>query len=64
MIIVYTIYGYTYRLKNPYPGDDKPSIVAFLGLLFLGMTFFVVTFIFFRAYQETSRKNKKKSETH
>jgi len=61
IIIVYTIYGYTYRLKNPYPGDEKPSIVAFLGLLFLGMSFFTGTFIFFRAYLETSRKNKKKS---
>ncbi len=63
MIIVYTISGYTYRLKNPYPGDDKPSIVAFLGLLLVGLIFFAVTFIFFRAYQETSRKNRKKSET-
>jgi len=63
MIIVYTIYGYSYRLKNPYPGEEKPSIVAFLGLLLIGITFFAVTFIFFRAYQETSRKNKKNSET-
>jgi hypothetical protein len=61
LIIVATISGYSYRLKNPYPGEEKPSIVAFLGLLFLGLAFFAVTFIFFRAYQETSRKNKKKS---
>jgi hypothetical protein len=61
LIITATISGYTYRLKNPYPGEDKPSVVAFLGILFLGLSFFIVTFIFFRAYQETSRKNKKKS---
>jgi len=61
MIIGYTIYGYTYRLKNPYPGEDKPSLVAFLGLLLLGMSFFAGTYVFFKAYQESSRKNKKRS---
>jgi len=30
-------------------------------LLLLGMIFFVVSFIYLRAYQETSKKRKKKS---
>jgi multisubunit Na+/H+ antiporter MnhB subunit len=61
MVLIYTIYGYTYRLKHPIAGLDKPSVFAFIMLLFLGMIFFVVSFIYLRAYQETSKKRKKNS---
>ncbi len=61
MVLIYTIYGYIYRLKHPIPGLEKPSVFAFIMFLFLGMIFFVVSFIYFKAYQETSRKQKKKS---
>jgi hypothetical protein len=60
IVLVYTIYGYIFRLKHPIPGMDKPSVFAFVMLLFIGMVFFVVSFIYLRAYQETSRKRKKK----
>ncbi len=60
MVLVYTIYGYIYRLRNPIPGLDKPSVAAFIMLLMLGMIFFVVSFIYLRAYQLTSKKRKKK----
>lgn len=59
MVMVYTIFGYIYRLRHPIPGLDKPSIFAFIMLLILSMIFFVVSFIYLRAYQETSRKTKK-----
>jgi hypothetical protein len=61
MVLIYTIYGYTYRLKHPIAGLDKPSVFAFIMLLFLSMIFFVVSFIYLRAYQETSKKKKKNS---
>jgi hypothetical protein len=61
MVLVYTVYGYTYRLKHPLPGMEKPSVFAFIMLLLLGMIFFVVSCIYLRAYQETSKKRKKKS---
>jgi hypothetical protein len=61
MVLTYTIWGYTFRLKHPIPGLEKPSVFAFIMLLFLGMIFFVVSFIYLRAYQETSKKHKKKS---
>jgi curved DNA-binding protein CbpA len=61
MIIIYTISGYIYRLRNPYPGEEKPSIVAFIGLLMLGGLFFGITMVFFKAYIETVRKHKKKA---
>jgi hypothetical protein len=61
MIIIYTIYGYIYRLKNPYPGEESPSVVALIGLLLLGFAFLAGTLIFYKSYQETARKHKKKT---
>ena len=61
IVLVYTIYGYFFRLKHPIPGLEKPSLFAFVMLLFLSMIFFIVSFIYLRAYQETSKKHKKKN---
>jgi len=61
MVLAYTIYGYSFRLKHPIPGMEKPSVFAFIMLLMLGMLFFVVSLIYLKAYQETSRKQKNKS---
>jgi DnaJ domain len=60
MVLIYTIFGYVYRLKHPVPGLEQPSVFAFIMLLILGIVFFVVSFIYLRAYQETSKKRKKK----
>jgi hypothetical protein len=61
IVLIYTVFGYIYRLRHPIPGLEKPSVFAFIMLLLLGMTFFVISFIYFKAYQETSKKRKKKS---
>lgn len=61
IVLFYTIYGYFFRLKHPIPGLDKPSVFSFVMLLLLSLIFFVVSFIYLRAYQETSRKQKKKN---
>jgi hypothetical protein len=60
MVLVYTVYGYFYRLKYPLPGLEKPSLFSFIMLMILGMIFFVVSFIYLRAYQETNKKRKSK----
>jgi len=61
MVLIYTVYGYIFRLRHPIPGLEKPSVFVFIMLLLLGMIFFVVSFIYLKAYQETSKKRKKKS---
>ena len=61
LVLVYTVYGYTNRLKHPIPGLEKPSVFAFVMLLLLGMIFFIVSFIYLKAYQEESRKHKRKT---
>jgi len=59
LVIIFTIIGYTYRVKHPIPGMEKPSLFTFIMLLFLGIVFLVVSTIFFRAYLESAVKNKK-----
>lgn len=59
MVIIYTIYGYIFRLHNPVPGLEKPSVFTFIMLLMLGMLFFVVSFIYLKAYLQASKKHKK-----
>jgi hypothetical protein len=61
MVLIYTIYGYIFRLRHPIPGLEKPSVFAFIMLLCLGMVFLIVSFIYLRAYQENSKKRKKNS---
>jgi hypothetical protein len=58
LVLVYTVIGYIYRLRNPIPGLEKPSVGGFILLLLVGIIFFVVSFIYLRAYQETSKKEK------
>lgn len=60
MVLIYTVFGYIYRLRHPIPGLDKPSVFSFVMLLALGMVYFTVSFIFMRAYRETSAKKRKK----
>jgi hypothetical protein len=62
LVIFVTISGYFYRLHHPIPGEEDPSVFAFIMLLILGMTFFTVAFIFLRAYLETSKKHKAKKK--
>lgn len=60
MILVYTVLGYIYRLRHPIPGLEKPSVIIFILILFLGLSFLAGSFIFFKAYQESVRKHRKK----
>ena len=60
MVLIYSVYGYSYRLKHPIAGLEKPSVFVLIMLLILGMIFFVVSFIYLKVYLETSKKNKKK----
>ncbi len=59
MVILYTVFGYIFRLKHPIPGLAKPSVFTFIMLLIIGLVFLGVSIINLRAYQETNRKKKK-----
>jgi hypothetical protein len=61
MVLIYTVYGYIFRIRHPVPGLGKPSLFTFIMLLLLGITFFVISFIYMKVYRDTNRKRKKKS---
>lgn len=60
LIIFYTVLAYTFRVRNPIPGLEKPSVVGFLLILGLGLSFLAGSIIFLRAYRETTKKQGKK----
>jgi hypothetical protein len=60
IVIVYSVYGYIFRLRHPIAGLEKPSVFTFIMLLLLGMVFFAISSIYLKAYIETSKKQKKK----
>lgn len=60
LVIGYSIYGYIYRLHNPY-NDEKPSVVAFIMLLGIGFIFLTFSFLYLMSWLKDSAKNKKKN---
>jgi hypothetical protein len=58
IVIVFTLYGYVYRVHHPIHGFN-PAFSMIL-LLLTGMVFFVVSLVFLKAYIETSAKRRKK----
>jgi hypothetical protein len=60
MVLAYTVFGYIFRLRHPLPGIENPSVFVFIMLILLGMVFFLVSFIYLKAYQESSKKNSRK----
>jgi hypothetical protein len=60
-MVIYTIFGYIYRLQHPIPGLEQPTVFFFLMLLAVGMGFVVISLIYLKAYIETSKKQKKKN---
>lgn len=60
LVFTYTIFGFFYRLEHPYEKNEKPPVFSFILLLTLSIILFTVSFIYLKAYLETTRKNRKK----
>lgn len=60
IVLVFSVIGYTFRLKHPVDGMEKPSLFSFIMLLSLGMVFFVFSFIFLKAFLFSSKKQSPK----
>lgn len=61
IVLIYSVYGYFFRLSHPIPGIKKPTVFVFIMFLMLGAIFFAISFIYLKAYIETNKKHKKKS---
>jgi hypothetical protein len=62
MVLTVTIYGYIYRIHHPIPGVENPTVALLVTFIIFGMSLFVVSFIYLKAYFQSSRKNKKLNE--
>lgn len=60
IVLIYTVFGYIFRLRHPLPGIENPSVFIFIMLLLLGMVFFMISVIYLKAFQENSKKHQKK----
>lgn len=61
MVLIYTVFGYIYRLRHPIPGLENPTVFVFILLLILGMIFFGVSLIYLKVFNQTRKKQNKKS---
>jgi hypothetical protein len=59
MVLVVAVFGYIYRIHHPIPGIENPSVASLIFFLLLGMVLFVISFIYLKAYIQTSKKYKK-----
>jgi hypothetical protein len=59
-VLIFTIFGYVLKLKNPVPGTQKTSLISFITLLTLSIILLTISFIYLKAYIDTNRKHTKK----
>jgi hypothetical protein len=59
MVLTVTIFGYIYRIHHPLPGVENPTVSSLITLLTFGMILFIISFIYLKAYIESSGKKKK-----
>jgi hypothetical protein len=59
LVLLVTVVGYIYRLHHPIPGIKNPSVGILVTLIMFGMLLFIISYIYLKAYIQTSVKNKK-----
>ncbi|MGD0582068.1 MAG: DnaJ domain-containing protein [Bacteroidales bacterium] len=58
MVLVISIAGYIYRIHHPIPGLESPSVWVLVSFILFGMLLFLISFIYLKAYTETSKKHR------
>ena len=58
-VLIMSIYGYIFRLRNPLPGVKNPSVIVLILFVSLGMVLFTVSLIYLKAYIQNSIKHKR-----
>jgi hypothetical protein len=60
--LVLSVIGYIIRLRHPDPTIGKPSVFVLIMFLLFGMTLFVISYVYLKAYMQSSQKYKKHNE--
>jgi hypothetical protein len=58
-VLVFTIFGYILRLKNPVPGTEKTTVLTFIMLLTISIILLSVSFIYLKSYIDSNKKHSK-----
>jgi len=59
-VLIFTIFGYILKLRDPVPGEERRTLLSFILLLFISLILLIVSFIYLKAFIETSKKQRKK----
>jgi hypothetical protein len=59
LVLAMTVLGYIYRINHPIEGIENPSVAILIAFIIFGMTLFIVSFIYLKAYMQSSKNNKK-----
>lgn len=59
-VLVYSVFGYIFRLQHPLKGEKPPTFWNLSLYLLLGLVLFLISFIFLKAHIETYKKRKKR----
>ncbi|MDX9812165.1 MAG: DnaJ domain-containing protein [Bacteroidales bacterium] len=60
LVLVYTIYGFLFRLRYPYELNEKPPVFSFIILLLLSVIMLTGSVIYLKAYLQGTRDKKKR----
>jgi hypothetical protein len=58
LVLVITVFGYIYRIHHPIPGIENPTVPILIFFLLFGMVLFIISFIYLKAYVQSSHKNR------
>jgi hypothetical protein len=58
LVLLVTVFGYIYQIRHPMPGMENPSVVILVAFILFGMVLFIISFIYLKAYFQSSQKNK------
>jgi hypothetical protein len=60
IVLIFTVFGYVLKLKNPEPGTEITTLITFILLLIMSIILLTVSFFYLKAYIDTNKKAKKK----
>ena len=58
IVLIFTVFGYVLKLKNPEPGTGITSLISFILLLILSIILLGISFISLKAYIDANKKQR------
>lgn len=59
-VLVFTVFGFILKLKDPVPGEETRTLMTFILLLVISLILLIFAIYSLKGYIETSKKHRKK----